>query len=40
MFISILVLKMAKLNNNYKEPDDTYEPKRRVVSTLNSIEKI
>ncbi|CAD8172179.1 unnamed protein product [Paramecium octaurelia] len=35
------ILKMAKLHNNYKEPEDTYEPKRRIKyqSTFNSIDK-
>ncbi|CAD8192119.1 unnamed protein product [Paramecium pentaurelia] len=36
------IIKMAKLHNNYKEPDDTYEPKRRVKiqSTFNSIDNV
>ncbi|CAD8054393.1 unnamed protein product [Paramecium primaurelia] len=31
------VIKMAKLNNNYKEPEDTYEPKRRVKNQIQQL---
>ncbi|CAD8097104.1 unnamed protein product [Paramecium sonneborni] len=31
------ILKMAKLNNIYKEPEDTYEPKRRVKNQIQYI---
>ncbi|CAD8114791.1 unnamed protein product [Paramecium sonneborni] len=31
------ILKMAKLNNTYKEPEDTYEPKRRVKNQIQQL---